>query len=257
MPPDLPNEQELNLKKRARRRLVGAIALVLLMVIVLPQVLQDRAATTQHNAIKITMPEPPPPASRESEVSDEGATQARELVDAGETEVVVDDSIAPEGASNKDAAIEDFIASKEADSKKNEPKKTEPKKTETVTSATKLESNEKTKLTEAKTLDNKKVEIKPAPSKVAEIKTTEIKTEPKPSEHFTVQVGVYSDLANVKRLQDQLKQAGFSTTTEKVSTPKGESIRLKAGTFKSRQDAVNALDKLKSIGVPGIVIGHD
>ena len=32
MPPELTNDQELSLKKRARRRLVGAIALVLLMV---------------------------------------------------------------------------------------------------------------------------------------------------------------------------------------------------------------------------------
>jgi DedD protein len=37
---------ELNIKKRARRRLVGAIALVLLMVIVLPMILKDRSAVT-------------------------------------------------------------------------------------------------------------------------------------------------------------------------------------------------------------------
>ena len=49
-------EQELNLKKRARRRLVGAIALVLLMVIVLPMILKDRAATTPAEKITITLP---------------------------------------------------------------------------------------------------------------------------------------------------------------------------------------------------------
>ena len=52
---------------------------------------------------------------------------------------------------------------------------------------------------------------------------------------------VYSNAANVKRLQDQLKQAGFTTHTEKVATSGGESLRLKAGSFSSRQDAV-ALD---------------
>lgn len=35
-------DQGLSFKKRARRRLVGAIALVLLMVIILPMVLEDR-----------------------------------------------------------------------------------------------------------------------------------------------------------------------------------------------------------------------
>ncbi|MEK9940786.1 MAG: sporulation protein, partial [Methylotenera sp.] len=55
MPPDSQNEQELMLKKRARRRLVGAIALVLLMIILLPQVLQDRAVLAQQAPIKIVM----------------------------------------------------------------------------------------------------------------------------------------------------------------------------------------------------------
>jgi len=37
-----PSEQEIQFRKRARRRLVGAIALVLLMVTVLPMVLDDQ-----------------------------------------------------------------------------------------------------------------------------------------------------------------------------------------------------------------------
>ena len=56
MPPALANDQELALKKRARRRLVGAVALVLLMVIVLPMILKDRTALAPQEAIKITMP---------------------------------------------------------------------------------------------------------------------------------------------------------------------------------------------------------
>lgn len=57
MATESPNDLELTLKKRARRRLVGAIALVLFMVIVLPMVLQDRAALAPQEAIKITMPD--------------------------------------------------------------------------------------------------------------------------------------------------------------------------------------------------------
>lgn len=250
MPPDLPNEQELNLKKRARRRLVGAIALVLLMVIVLPQVLQDRAATTQQNGIKITMPEPQ--VTPKHEVIDESVTQSQANEVNNVAEAIPSDSVGTEVTANTDATIEDVIASKDAESKKNESKKPE-----TLTPAIKVEQKEKTKVTEAKTPEIKKTEVKSAPTKAAEIKTPEIKVESKQVEHFTVQVGVYSDIANVKRLQDQLKQAGFSTTTEKVTTSKGESIRLKAGSFTSRQDAVNALDKLKSIGLSGIVIGND
>lgn len=252
MPPDLPNEQELNLKKRARRRLVGAIALVLLMVIILPQVLQDRAAISQQNGIKITMPEPL--ITPKQEVLDENITQSQvnEVSRAEEVVPVTGDSVGGDVTTNTDATIEDVIVSKDAESKK-----IEPKKLEAFTATIKADNKQKTHLAEAKTPEVKKTEVKPALEKIAEIKTPEAKVESKQVEHFTVQVGVYSDMANVKRLQDQLKQAGFSTTTEKVTTPKGESIRLKAGNFTSRQDAVSALDKLKGIGLSGIVIGHD
>ena len=50
------SELELNFKKRARRRLVGAIALVLLMVILLPMLLKDRAASNPQSQITITLP---------------------------------------------------------------------------------------------------------------------------------------------------------------------------------------------------------
>src|SRR6476659_5812069 len=56
MPPDQLNEQEIQFKKRARRRLVGAVALVLLMITVLPMVLDDRAGKTPQQEIAITIP---------------------------------------------------------------------------------------------------------------------------------------------------------------------------------------------------------
>ncbi len=203
MPSDLPNEQELLLKKRAHRRLVGAIALVLLMVIVLPQVLQDRAAITQQEAIKITMSDAVDEPNLEPATDKNSVALQEAEVLAPQQEVVV--SVEP--------AIENIIANKDVENNKTEPKKSE---------------------------------------------IPQVATSQNQSEYFTVQVGVYSDAANVKRLQDQLKQAGFNNAyTEKIMTPKGESIRLKAGNFTSRQDAVNALGKLKAIGLSGVVIDND
>ncbi len=202
MPSDLPNEQELLLKKRAHRRLVGAIALVLLMVIVLPQVLQDRAAITQQEAIKITMSDAVDEPNLEPATDKNSVALQEAEVLAPQQEVVV--SVEP--------AIENIIANKDVENNKTEPKKSE---------------------------------------------ISQVAASQNQSEYFTVQVGVYSDAANVKRLQDQLKQAGFNAYTEKIMTPKGESIRLKAGNFTSRQDAVNALGKLKAIGLSGVVIDND
>jgi DedD protein len=243
MPPDLPNEQELNLKKRARRRLVGAIALVLLMVIVLPQVLQDRAMLVQQEAIKITMPNSGSNQQAESVAPNVPVkSDVNETKPAPEQLIPSDNDIQTEDSANPEPDIESLIATKEAESRK-----AESKKTEAAPVVKKAETKEQAKLAEAKPLPAKQPEVKPA----------EAKAEQKQNEHFTVQVGVYSDLANVKRLQDQLKQAGYTAYTEKVTTPKGESVRLKAGNFNSRQDAENALEKLKAIGLSGIVIGND
>ena len=54
MQKDANNDQELSFKKRARRRLVGAIALVLLMIIVLPMILKDRTLVQPKEEITIT-----------------------------------------------------------------------------------------------------------------------------------------------------------------------------------------------------------
>jgi DedD protein len=225
MPPDLPNEQELILKKRARRRLVGAIALVLLMIIILPQVLQDRALLAQQEPIKITMPVVTYPVSQEPLSQEAAGDEQRNTV------AIVSDDKVPEFKE----PVTEPIAIKTPENKPT--KDVDNKNQMTAATAPQAEKKVAVKIPEASK----------APSQVAI----------KPQESFTVQVGVYSDIDNVKRLQEQLKQAGFSTHTEKVKTPKGDSLRLKAGNFNSREDAVAALAKIKAIGLSGIVIGNE
>lgn len=218
MPPDSPSEQELMLKKRARRRLVGAIALVLLMITVLPQVLQDRAISAQQDQIKITMPEPV-------------NTQQPQVVasDVSEASVNVPDT---------ESAVES----------QPEPLEVEQAKAVEAPKPAINEAADSSLNAAVKSTDiEKKAITKPVP----------VATEPKSKELFTVQVGVYSDAANVKRLQNQLKQAGFASKTERINTAKGESIRLKTGSYSSKQDAMTALAKIKAIGMPGIVVSQE
>lgn len=231
MPPDLPNDQALNLKKRARRRLVGAVALVLLMVIVLPQILQDRVAISQHESIKITMPDTISTTNPEPMIGHENKIEINEVLASD-----------PEA----EAVVENVIESKESDTKVVEDK--EP--------ALKAEKPLPPKNPEVKIAVIKNNE-KSVASKKPAVNVTDTTPPQKHDEHFTVQVGVYADIANVKRIQDQLKPTGFSTHTEKIPTPKGENIRLKVGNFTSRQAAVNALDKIKEIGLTGIVVSNE
>ena len=50
-------EEELNLKRKTRRRLIGAIALMLVVVVVLPMVLDNEPKTTG-NDIQLSIPDP-------------------------------------------------------------------------------------------------------------------------------------------------------------------------------------------------------
>lgn len=240
MPPELPNEQELILKKRARRRLVGAVALVLLMIIILPMILKDRVVTDPQEAIKISMPETKTDDFSSTVVPQDGKVDAPKP----EEGAAVDDSpaeeqVVPEPAPQTKAEVKP--ESKAAETKAAETKPAEPK----------VEKPAAAKVA-AKPVETKK----PEPAKAPEPKATETKTNEsvKTAESFTVQIGVFSDEANVKQLQDKLKQAGFASHTEKISTAKGEKIRLRTGSYTTRQAADSALDKIKQAGLTGLVM---
>lgn len=224
MPPDLPNEQALILKKRARRRLVGAIALVLLMIIVLPKILQDRATQTTQESIKITMPEQAiaNPVIEPTDVENENTPAITELKSEAEIE-----NLAAQGA--EPASQAQIVQPTEINPEPEKP--AVPKESPVNKSALKAE---------------------PAVTK-AETKAAEPVKE---SSSFTVQVGVFSDAANVKQLQEKLKQYGFDSYTEKISTPNGQKIRLRAGKFATRQQASDALNSIKSAGLSGMVISN-
>ena len=253
MPPDLHNDQELVFKKRARRRLVGAVALVILMVIILPRILLDRAALTPHEAVKISMPEldVAKPAAVEPSAAKANASPSPVADSAVSDEVVI-----PEANVATQVTVAAKLASEVTN---NDAKKVAAEKN--VIESVKVEDK-----TDVKSADDKKIEAKISEPKskqviLAESKVTASKkVEAKSQKHagsFTIQIGVFSDAANVKLLQAKLKKVGLSSRTENISTEKGEKIRLKAGSFASRSDAVSALSKLQSANLSGMVVSND
>ena len=236
MPPELANDQELSLKKRARRRLVGAIALVLLMVIVLPIVLQDRASLAPQAPVKITMPEMPSSVATTTE-------NQSVVTPSASTQISEPPVMAGEGAS-PDVVSDAILATSKADSMKNDAEK---RSDESKKVAVKPEEKLEVKATLTKLPEVKLDELKPAETKVQQ----------KSSENFAIQIGVYSDGANIKQLQARLKEAGYVSYSEKITTDKGEKTRLRAGNYPSRQEASAALVKLQKAGFSGIVISHE
>ena len=246
MAADSANNQELALKKRARRRLVGAIALVLLMVIVLPMILQDRASLAPQEAIKISMPDDAVNEQKSEVKPPEHQAIADATVDSVPTNSdspVVSEIEKPAQVEN---VIEDTAVSKKAEVKEEIKKPEKPAVSKVAEAA----------VAEKKVVEVKKPEITSAEAKQVETKLVDAKTPSAGGDSFTIQVGVFTELSNVKQLQSRLKQIGFDSHTENVTTPKGEKIRLRAGHFNSRQEAAYALTKLQAADLTGMVISN-
>jgi len=208
MPPNQISDQELQFKKRARRRLVGAVALVLLMVTVLPMILDDRAGQAPQQDIEITIP------------SQEGSDFTSKIIPVDPT------------ATDTQVAEVPLV----------------PLQEQTTEQETAGQTAGTTKTPDAET---KTAETAPG-TEIA--KPADVPVEAAVKDGFVVQIGVYSDAGNVKKLQDQLQQKGYKSFTEKVATSKGEKIRLRAGPFNSRLEAETALAKIKDAGLSGMVV---
>lgn len=223
---DSSMDLELQLKKRARRRLVGAIALVLLMVIVLPMVLRDRSADQPKPDVTITIPN-----EINNEVQHQAVQQPIAIAQVESKPVPHDLSANDKSQSNVNSLSSDSSPPVVVD---NEPSQAEVKKT--IEKITEKSTTEPKKLTQ----DDAK---KPESSAISNAK-------------FYVQIGVFSDADNVKKLQFKLTELGYKSQIEKVSTDKGEKIRLRTSNFKERNEAAIALENIKSSGMAGIVVSQ-
>jgi DedD protein len=227
MSKETAGEQELNLKKRARRRLVGAIALVLLMIIILPMLLKDRTETTTSEEVTINLPDEKT-AAADKPVTEEKPKAASDF----------DSSVVPNSPPTKPAETPTETVTKEPE--------TAPEVAVVDPEAAPIRETHKDKPAEKAT------------EKSAEPKA-EAASESSPaaeSHKFYVQVGVFSEMANVKKLQSKLTDLGYESQTEKVKTPSGEKIRLRTHTFDGRNEAAIALENIKDAGLTGMVVSQ-
>lgn len=237
-------DEPLYLKKRARRRLVGAIALALLAVIVLPMVMdQEPKPLTQDIQIRIPSQEPgaASPLSRlipGKPLPTALPTEIKPLVPApAPAPPVAAVTSTPAAPADKQA-----VAQPELKVKAEPPK--------TVAPASVAPAAEK--MTESKAAE-KTVDKPAAKSPSTPQKSESAHSAALPNgEKWVIQLGAYKDQANVKALQARLKENGYPSYTEKVETPQGERVRVRCGPFASRAGAEKAQARLKklSVGAP-------
>lgn len=209
------SDEELQLKKRARRRLVGAVVLVAAVAVILPMVLNSEPKPTSQE-INIQIPSPDAKGFTSKVVPLAPPSKAKPADKAADKSADVPVAAAPEPARETPPA-EKPVA------------KPVPEKA-------------------AKTQERAQER---APEKAAE-KTADKTALPKPGTFF-IQVTALADADNAKLVQRQIIDAGLLSYTQVVAAGQGNVTRVRAGPFATRDEAEKAREKLQRMGLEGKV----
>ena len=224
---DSPDAQ-LQLKKRARRRLVGAVAFAGLAAVVLPMVM-DEEPKQQVQDVQIRIPGQeqalfnPKLKPAQVEKADE-APPVQGLPASGETKKPVE---APPAAK-----VPESPAEKPAAKAAEKPATKGPEK------AAAKPANGHDAQRAAAILGGKGGNETGAANGGGQ---------------FVILIGAFSNPANVKQLQGKIGELGIKVYTESLDSPEGKKTRVRAGPFANRDAAEKALEKIKRIGVNGVV----
>ena len=222
------SEEELLLRKRARRRLIGAIVLVLISVIVLPVIFDEPKSENEKHEIAINLPAPIK--------NNKNNFVPKAEPTGGESINAIDAS--PELQSKPKVSsqnIEEII--EVSDEQKRIPiPGIKPK------------------------IDKHPVEVKSTnitniAATTAAIATTATTTTAiaDTTKGFVVQLGAFSDQLKAKQQQANLLSNGFKAYTETLKIDNNEVTRVRIGPFMTRSAAETELKKLKKIGLDGVV----
>ena len=220
-------DADLQLKKRARRRLLGAVALALFAVIVLPMVM-DREPRPSAPDIQVRIPSQDATGLAAKILPGKPATTP---MPAPEPKPVTEQKPDAKAVAETPAVSAPPIpvAAKAAESAAAPP---------AAKSGDKPAALEKKSTAAEKPAAKESVDIKPAATG---------------SGQWVVQLGAYKEAGNVKVLLSKLKGIGVPAYTEKLDSVQGPRTRVRAGPFASQEAAEKARARIKIIGVDGPV----
>ena len=228
MAKQIVTDEEAKLKRQARRRLFGAIALTILVVTLLPMLL-DKEPPAPSQDVDMQIPDKEkagefvpkmvlPPSGSEAASQPASAPVIAPLLDAGKPSATVATPIAPASKPAVEAAS--------------------PKTNQQSANAAKPQVSATRNETE-----NKPHAVKPATKPAA-------KHEYKVHKGFVLQVGAFANAESAKKLQDKLHQQGYASYTEKA----GDKIRVRVGDYATHAEAEKIQRKLEIQGYQPNVI---
>jgi DedD protein len=235
MASELPDNTQF--KRRARRRLIGAIALVLLAVILLPMIFDSERKPVDQD-ISIQIPSqgdykaPPVPTDQKSAPGPEApvvkdAPKEAAKVEAPKAEVVPQAEVKPEAKPEVKPDAKAGLKPATEAPKDAKDSKTEAQKTRELADAKRAEA-----------LLNGAAAAPKSEKSVAKADVG----------GFAVQVGAFSTDEKVQEARDKLTAAGMKSYVEKVPTKDGSVTRVRAGPYASKDAAEAALGKISVLG---------
>jgi DedD protein len=229
------SDEELQLKKRARRRLVGAVVLVTAATVVLPMVLDSEPKPLSQN-IDIQIPSPDSGEFKPKSAASASQEQPKPAARSGGSSPQPAAAVAGSTDRAPAASSEKGPSAASSSEKASTPGSSKEKTAAATTSGDKAATSAKSEK-----------------AAVAEPPRTPV-SEAAAAGSYAVQVAALADARKVKELEKQMSGAGLKTYTEVVNTQAGEVTRVRAGPYASREAAEKARAQLKKAGLDGKIV---
>jgi DedD protein len=225
------SNEELQLRKRARRRLVGAILLVLLVVVLVPMFLEHEPRL-QKQDMDIRIPPVPGQTQAPSFPGPAPAPAAPSAVPAEKAKTPEQPAIPPSAepaAQSAGPAVAAEASTATAPASKPPAVPAAPRPAPAVQPQSESAAN---------------------PSPAAPSK--EAAAQPAAAEGFVIQLGAFSNASNARQLLQQIRAHKFPAYTEPVKTARGEKTRVRVGPYPSVEVAERARDRLKALKLAAV-----
>lgn len=218
------SEEEVLLRKRARRRLIGAVTFVVLSVVFLPMILDD-APQQEEQQVDIKIPSEELTAEAYPWMTPENAPAPDEAEAAPDSDRPLPFSGSePPGKSGNIKSGNENMDGVPAPARK--PAFVKPVQTQVA--------QEKAPATQEKV----------PTSNIAKVQE---------GGAFVIQLGAFSDVSKAKQQQQNLVANGIRAYTETIKVGNSEMTRVRIGPFTTREAAEAEHERLKKTGLSGVV----
>jgi DedD protein len=220
------SDEEAQLKRRARRRLIGAVTLVMVMVVALPMLLDGEPGQSGQD-IAINIPAPGSSGNFSSKAApipmQPGPVPASPPPNAEKVMAPTETQALPVAPPVPPAKGEELAKAPAAASAELAPTAKEP-------ASQPKHEDEKS----AEAISKKRQESVP----------------------FVIQLGAFANMTNAKERQSKLAALKVKFYTETVKAPSGDKLRVRAGPYATRQEAERVQETLKAAGIQDGVVAE-